>query len=156
MASNKKPRKAYRPKPVRIDPVGHVLTGMMALGQVGDELVMLRLKNHGALAALTQGRATSEDFNMLIAALNITEALMMQQLGAEFSPELTAGQDALREIGARRRQLGRFVLRAEEMKALNLAMDVHDAQLDICTVAQLERAIYTVRHVVRTGKATQI
>lgn len=156
MATSKKPRKAYRPKPVRIDPVGHVLTGMMSLGKVGDELIMLRLKNHGALAALTQGRASAEDFKMLIAALNMTEALMMQKLGAEYSPELKAGQDALQEIGQRRRKLGRFVLKAEEMKALNLAMELHDAQLDICTVAQIERAIYTVRNAVRTGKATTI
>lgn len=156
MAANKKPRKAYRPKPVRIDPVGYVLTGMMPLDQVGDELITLRLKNHGALAALTQGRASNDDFNMLISALNVTEALMMQELGAEFSPELRAGQDALRAIGVRYKNIKRFVLRAEEMKALNLAMDVHDAQLEICTVAQIERAIMTVRKTVLGGKATPI
>lgn len=156
MANNKKPRKAYRPKPVRIDPVGYVLTGMMPLDQVGDELVTLRVKNHAALTALTQGRATSLDFNMLISALNVTEALMLQELGAEYSPALKAGQDALRAIGQRCRTLGRFVLRAEEMKALNLAMDVHDAQLEICTVAQIERAIMTVRKTVIGGKATPI
>lgn len=156
MAANKKPRKAYRPKPVRIDPVGYVLTGFKPVGQVGDELIMLHLKNHGALAALTQGRASNDDFNMLISALNVTEALMMQELGAEYSPELKAGQDALRAVGNRYKQIKRFVLRAEEMTALNLAMEVHDAQLEICTVAQIERAILTVRRVVTTGKATPI
>lgn len=156
MAANKKPRKAYRPKPVRVDPVGYVLTGMLPLEKVGSELIRLRLVNHGALAALTQGRATNEDFNLLISALNVTEALMMQELGAEYSPELKAGQDALRAIGERFKKIKRFVLRAEEMKALNLAMDVHDAQLEICTVSQIERAILTVRRVVTTGKATAI
>lgn len=156
MAANKKPRKAYRPKPVRIDPVGYVLTGLKPVGEVGDELVTLRIKNHGALAALTQGRATSLDFNMLISALNVTEALMMQELGAEYSPALKAGQEALTAIGQRCRTLGRFVLRAEEMTALNLAMEVHDAQLEICTVAQIERAIHTVRKVVTTGRARAI
>lgn len=156
MAANKKPRKAYRPKPVRIDPVGYVLTGMMPLDQVGDELVTLRVKNHGALAALTQGRATNDDFNMLISALNVTEALMMQDMGTEYSPDLRAGQAALTAIGQRRKQIGRFVLRADEMKVLNLAMDVHDAQLEICTVAQIERAILTVRKTVLGGKATPI
>lgn len=156
MAANKKPRKAYRPKPVRVDPVGYVLTGMLPLEKVGSELIRLRLVNHGALAALTQGRATNEDFNLLISALNVTEALMMQELGAEYSPELKAGQDALRAIGERFKKIKRFVLRAEEMSALNLAMDVHDAQLEICTVSQIERAILTVRRVVTTGKATAI
>lgn len=156
MAANKKPRKTYRPKPVRIDPVGYVLIGFKPVGQVGDELIMLHLKNHGALAALTQGRASNDDFNMLISALNVTEALMMQELGAEYSPELKAGQDALRAVGNRYKQIKRFVLRAEEMTALNLAMDVHDAQLEICTVAQIERAIHTVRKVVTTGRARAI
>lgn len=156
MAANKKPRKAYRPKPVRIDPVGYVLTGMKPVGAVGDELIMLRLKNHGALAALAQGRATNEDFNMLISALNVTEALMLQDMGARWMPQLKAGQDALRAIGERFKTIKRFVLRGEEMQALNLAMDVHDAQLEICTVAQIERAIHLVRRVVTSGKATPI
>lgn len=156
MAANKKPRKAYRPKPVRIDSVNYVLTGMKPVAAVGDELLMLRLRNHGALTALTQGRANNEQFNMLIAALNMTEALMMQDMGTQYSPQLRAGQDALRAIGTRYKTIKRFVLRAEEMKALNLAMDVHDAQLEICTVAQLEHAIMTVRKTVLGGKAVAI
>ena len=156
MAANKKPRKAYRPKPVRIDPVGYVLTGLKPLDQVGDELVMLRIKNHGALAAMTQGRATNEDFNMLISALNVTEALMLQDMGTPWLPQLKAGQEALKAVGARYKQIKRFVLRGEEMAALNLAMEVHDAQLGICTVAQIEQAIMMVRRVVTTGKATAI
>lgn len=156
MAANKKPRKAYRPKPVRIDPVGYVLTGLKPLDQVGDELITLRLKNHGALAAMTQGRATNEDFNMLISALNVTEALMLQDMGTPWLPQLKAGQEALKAVGARYKQIKRFVLRGEEMAALNLAMEVHDAQLEICTVAQIEQAIMTVRRVVTSGKATAI
>lgn len=156
MAANKKPRKAYRPKPVRIDPVGYVLTGLKPVGEVGDELVMLRIKNHGALAALTQGKASNEEFNMLISALNVTEALMLQDMGARWMPYLKAGQEALKAVGARYKQIKRFVLRGEEMAALNLAMEVHDAQLEICTVAQIERAIMMVRRVVTSGKAIAI
>lgn len=156
MAANKKPRKAYRPKPVRIDPLGYVLTGLKPVGEVGDELVMLRIKNHGALAALTQGKASNEEFNMLISALNVTEALMLQDMGARWMPYLKAGQEALKAVGARYKQIKRFVLRGEEMAALNLAMEVHDAQLEICTVAQIERAIMMVRRVVTSGKATAI
>lgn len=152
----KKRTKAYKPRPVRIDPIGYVLTGFKRLDQVGDELVTLRIKNHGALAALTQGRADALDFNMLISALNVTEALMRQQIGAEYSPALKNGQEALTAIGQRCRSIGRFVLRAEEMNALNLAMEVHDAQLEICTVDQIERAIHTVRRVVSTGRAQSI
>jgi len=157
MSISKKPRKAYKPKPVRIDPVGYVLTGMLPLGKVGSELITLRVRNHAAMAALTKGLATNEDFNLLISALNMTEALMMQDMGTEYSPELKAGQEALKAIGRRSLTIGkRFVMRAEEMSALNLAMEVHDAQLEICTVAQIERAIHMVRHTIKSGRAVAI
>lgn len=156
MAANKKPRKAYRPKPVRIDPLGYVLTGLKPVGEVGDELVTLRVKNHAAMAALWRGEATNEQFNMLIASLNMTEALMLQDIGARWMPQLRAGQDALRAIGTRYKTIKRFVMRGEEMTPLNLAMDVHDAQLEICTVAQIEQAIHLVRRTVLGGKATAI
>lgn len=156
MATSQRPRKAYKPRAKLIDPVTYVTAGFKYLDEVGDELVTLRIKNHSALAAMTQGRATSADFNMLVSALNVTEALMMQELGAQYSPVLKAGQDALTAIGHRCRSIGRFVLRAEEMTALNLAMEVHDAQLDVCTVAQIERAIINVRNTIVSGKAKRI
>ena len=59
MSVSKKPRKAYKPKAVRIDPVGFVLTGMLPLGKVGSELITLRVRNHAAMAALTKGSARS-------------------------------------------------------------------------------------------------
>lgn len=157
MASNKKPRKAYRPRKVLVDPVSYVLTGMKPLTWAKDELVTLRITNHGAFAALTQGRATRQDFELMVAALNMTEALMLQRLGDEYSNDMRAGQDALEAIAGRSVSLGgRFVVKAEEMKALNEAMVVHDAQLDVCTIAQLERAIDTVQQTIRQGRVKRI
>lgn len=157
MSVSKKPRKAYKPKAVRIDPVGYVLTGMMPVAKVGNELITLRVRNHAAMAALAKGQATNADFNLVISALNMTEALMLQDMGAEFSPELKAGQEALKAIGRRSLTIGnRFVMRAEEMSALNLAFEIHDAQLEICTVAQIERAIHTVRRTIKSGRAVAI
>ena len=156
MAISKKPRKTYRPKPVRVDPVGYVLAGFKPLGEVGHELVLLRIKNHGALAQMTKGEATNEDFNMLISALNVTEALMLQGMATRWHTQLKAGQEALKVVGNRYKTIKRFVLKGEEMSALNLAMEIHDAQLSICTIAQIERAIMMVRRVVSSGKATSI
>ena len=36
---------------------------------------------------------------------------------------------------------------------MNLAMDIHDAQLDSCTVAELERALHLVEQEIRHKRA---
>lgn len=52
-------RSAYRPKPIRADAVNYVLSGLKPLTDSGDELATLKIKNHGAMAATTQGQATA-------------------------------------------------------------------------------------------------
>lgn len=156
MSVSKKPRKAYKPKRVILDPVGYVLTGLLPVAEVGDKLITLRVRNHAAMGALARGQATGADFKLLIAALNMTEALMLQDMGARWRPQLQAGQLALGAISQRAKAIKRLVMRGEEMSALTLAMEVHDAQLGICTVAQIERAIHTVRKVLKSGQAAAI
>ena len=52
MASNKKPRKAYRPRGVILDTVNWVCGGFKPLVSIKDEDTKLRLKNHIALDAI--------------------------------------------------------------------------------------------------------
>jgi hypothetical protein len=42
------------------------------------------------------------------------------------------------------------------MQAVNLGMDVHDAQLDECTVKQLEEALVIVEQEIRHKRARMI
>ena len=72
--------------------------------------------------------------------------------GTEYSAEIRAGQDALLAVARRER----FILKPEELNALNLAMEVHDAQLDVCTVVQLERAIDIVQEDIIHKRARSI
>jgi hypothetical protein len=51
---------------------------------------------------------------------------------------------------------GRFILRAEEMSALNDAMDLHDAQLDTVTVKDMETAVLMVEAELKSKKAKVI
>lgn len=150
-------RSKYRPKGVRLDAVDYVLTSIKPLSTLTSEVATLRIKNHGALTAICQGRAGRTDIDMLIAALNIAEALVIQGVGKDYAVEIRAGQDALRDMAKRGVDLGnRFILRAMELQAINLAMDVHDAQLDAITMQQLERAIDYVTRVIRAGGARAI
>jgi hypothetical protein len=57
-------------------------------------------------------------------------------------PEIMAGQQALQSIATRgMRNNLRFVATGLELITLTLAMEIHDAQLDACTVQDVERAL---------------
>ena len=51
------------------------------------------------------------------------------------------GLDALHDVGSRGVQTGRFILKAQEMSHLNLIMELHDAQMEVITVKDMERAV---------------
>ncbi len=153
-------RSKYRPKGVRIDSVNWVVAGLKPLAAVEGEAVKLKIVNHDALEQMRQGQGTRQTVDTLIEAMNMTEALLSTaNLGTDWSAEIRAGQDALFTMSRRaiaKGAQGRFVFTGPELVAINLAMEIHDAQLDACTVAQLERAIEFVRKVVSTGNARRI
>lgn len=93
--------------------------------------------------ALRRGEATREDMDVLIGAFNMTEAYMKLRpdLGADWVNEIRQGQDALLMVAARGIESGRFVLKAQELVAMNLVMELHDAQLDQTNVREMELAM---------------
>ena len=137
-------RSKYRPKPVLQDPLGYVLEGITPVSQHDSYLVDLKIKNHGAMTALTRGVATRKDIDALIQAVNMVEALYRLGFGREYFPEVRAGLDALHAVGVRGAESGRFVLKASEMDALNTVMELHDAQLEVITVRDMDKAIALV------------
>jgi hypothetical protein len=67
-------------------------------------------------------------------------------IGDDWQPEIRAGQDALLSVAKRGvKNNMRFVATGPELKAINLAMEIHDAQLDACNVRQLEQALDIVK-----------
>jgi hypothetical protein len=63
------------------------------------------------------------------------------ELGADWADEIKAGLDALHAVGKRGLASGRFILKAGELVAMNLVMEIHDAQLDNTTVKDMEQAM---------------
>lgn len=148
-------RSKYRPRPVLYDTVNHVLSGMKRVGSIGPGTT-LKIKNHVALDCLRRGEAGREDMDMLISAFNITEALALMRIGENWKDEIRAAQDALLAVGRRGVETGKFILRGPELTSFNLAMEIHDAQLDACTVSELEKAIDKVADIVRNKRARVI
>lgn len=149
-------RSTYRPKPVRHDPLSYVIQGLQPMAAM-SEATTLRLKNHGSLTSLAQGSGTRNDVDVVVAALNITEALARMSVGDMYQAEIREAQDALLTMAQRGLAAGdRYVFKATELTAINLAMEIHDAQLDAITLSQLEQAIGLVQRITRSGAARAI
>ena len=136
-------RSKYKPKGVRLDVMAWLKSGMLKASEVGGGSIILntRIKNHNAVDLLRQGKAQKDDISIIIEALNVTEALAVKRIGDEYKVDIRAAQDSIYACCQRAVEHGRFVLTGPELVAINTAMEVHDAQLDICTVAELEAAL---------------
>jgi hypothetical protein len=144
----------YKPKGVRLDNMAWVQSGLRRVEDVSASAT-IKIRNHDAMNTLRLGTATRAEIDVLINALNVTEALARHGVGSDWMPELRAAQDALYTL-ARRGLTSRFIVRGDELTALNLAMEIHDAQLETVTVKQLETAMEFVTETVRLKKARPI
>ena len=149
-------RSKYRPKGVRLDVMAWVKSGLMPINDVPHAAVNLRIRNHSALAAVTQGKATKDDIDDLVGAVNVTEALAMLGKGKDWADEIRAGQEAVLAMARRGLERGRFLFTGPELTAVNLAMEIHDAQLDACNVQELEQALDLVEKTIKHRKARVI
>ena len=148
----------YKPRHVRTDNLNWILAGMKKVGTLPTAGIALKLKNHEALDSILTGQGTREHVDVLINSVNMAEALIRirDDLGADWAAEIKAAQDAIYTMGKRGVERGSFAFTGPEMTALKLVMDVHDAQLDDCTVKEMERALHIVAEEVRLKKCRAI
>lgn len=142
----------YRPKGVLPDPIRWVMAGLQKVEAIGAGTT-LKIRNHDAMNNIRLGTGTRRDIDTVIDAMNVAEALAKRGTGADWMPEIRDAQDHLLALAKRGVEHGfRFIVKAEELNALNLGMSVHDAQLDAVTVRELEHAMADVMENLRLKK----
>ena len=153
-----KKRSKYKPRGIRYDNMSWIIAGMKKVGTLPTAGVALKLKNHEALDSILTGQGTREHVDVLISAVNVCEALVRirDDLGMDWATEIRAAQDAIYTMGKRGVEKGRFAFTGPEMNAIKLVMDLHDAQLDACTVKEMERALFIVEEEIRLKKCRPI
>ena len=149
-------RSKYRPRGVILNTMGYVMESFTPIAQMDKYFIELKIKNHLALTNLTKGVAMRDDIDTLIQAVNIVEALYRLGFGREYADEVRAGLDSLHTVGVRGAESGRFILKSEEMNALNVAMELHDAQLEVITLKDMENAIKLVNEELRQKRMRPI
>ena len=145
-------RKAYKPKPVVQNPLNFIFGGLKRIDP--EHLTDLNVKNHAAMHAMVHGRGTRDAWDLLVGAINMANVMCELGTGAEYRAELLAGRDALLAIGRRYLMVGRFAFTDDEMRAMNLALEVHDAQLEASRVIDVERATDEVIRRVKNNSNT--
>ncbi len=149
-------RSKYKPRPIIPDTMTWVRAGLKKVDEINAGTT-LKIRNHDAINNLRLGAATRRDIDALIDAANITEALANRGIGEDWKPEIREGQDAI--LALARRGVSNnfhFVARGPELTALNLLIEVHDAQLETVTVKQLETAMADVMESFRLKKMRPI
>jgi hypothetical protein len=153
-----KKKSKYKPRGVRYDNMSWLIAGMKKVGTLPTAGVALKLKNHEALDSILMGQGTRDHVDVMISAVNMSEALIRirDDLGRDWADEIRAAQDAVYAMGVRGHDKGSFVFTGPEMTAVKLIMDLHDTQLDNCTVREMEQALFIVEEELRMRKARSI
>lgn len=153
-----KKKSKYKPRGVRYDNLSWIVAGMKKVGTLPTAGVALKLKNHNSLNMILMGNGTREHVDVLIAAVNMSEAFIRvrDELGKDWAEEIRAAQDAIYTMGRRGHERNSFVFTGPEMTAVKLVMDLHDAQLDDCSVREMEQALFIVEEEIRMKKARPI
>lgn len=138
-------RSKYRPKPVILDTMSYVKESIKPIKEHDSYLMDLKIKNHGAMTALTQGTAGRTEIDFLTHMSNTAEALCIMGFKREYVELILEGSEALLQVGRRGANTGKFILKADEMNALNHLMLIHDEQMDMITVKHMEKANNMVR-----------
>lgn len=149
-------RSKYRPRPQMADPLTYVLESVKPVTAHDNYLLDLKLVTTAAFADLSNGTATREHINKLVAAHNIAQSLMQLGFGSQFEAWTDRSKQALVDLCARYQKLGRYVATGPELQALRDLLELHDMQMECITVGDMDRAIKHARKLVENNKATKL
>lgn len=149
MARSSKPKKKYRPKGVIRDPIAFVIKGLKPADP--DAQLKAKILLHASMAEITQGRGGKDEWQVVANSINVCLALCEMGYGKEFVPDLVRAQGAMALLRDRGKATGKFILRAEEMTAINVALDIHDQQIELAPIKDFELAVRAVERALAQG-----
>lgn len=149
-------RSKYKPKDRLLNPLGFVVENSRGLAEQHKQYVLeLKIKNHAAMLALTQGKAQTKDIDCIVQIYNIMDAFRLLGIGG-LEDEIHQAKEAIFEICKRTPKTGKFIATGGEIKALNSLLEYHDELIEHITVKQLDDAIKLARRIIRSGKANKL
>ena len=139
-----------------MNPVGYVIESLKPVTFHESYLIDLKIKNSEAMVALLRGNATHDDLDLLVAMSNVTEALYQLGFGEDYKDVAIDGREAILKIVYRAIEHKRFTPTGPEIQALNRLMELHDAQMDVITIKDMERALQFIDTKMRHKQAINL
>lgn len=127
MATNKKPRKKYVPKLVR-NPLAVVEFNTSSITEGVKQA--LQLPVYSAKWNFMHGRASKTDWTQIAVALNFAVVASELLYDCAYKEAVQLAMQAHADAGQRFAKTGKFGYSGEQLKALNDALEVIDAQLE--------------------------
>lgn len=137
------PRRKWQKNPFAMN---IALNNVSMVSEVGSANTLMRLVGHEAMDSLRRGEGTHSHLQSIIETANVAETLAkLHNLGKDWLPEIHEAQVCIHALAERGAAIGRYTMKANELKALNLLLEIHDAQLDACSVQTLGKAVEYIR-----------
>lgn len=134
MATNKKPRKAYKPKRKVKNLLGYM--ARLDSSVATEDLISYRM----ALASILQGTGTIRDSDMITGAVNACAVLCLQHGWMEHYPTAIAGQDVQRAMTDRVRAGKKVLYTGPEIVVIRLALELYEEQVPLMTPKDMANA----------------
>jgi hypothetical protein len=151
MSGNKKPRKAYRPKKISIDPISEGIYGAALFMPWQRDKVMAGPE--AGFDLLRQGKAHNQDWNEVSQGLSVAEALCRLNIGNNLLPQIEGGISALTSIAIRMMKGSNpTTCYAAELAAIREALDMYKVQLRYCSQGEFSRAVQQVTNMLTSIK----
>lgn len=142
-----KRNKKYKPRQVIQNPMQFICGGFKKIDD--EHKQVLNIKNSEAMLKIVNGTADKPDFDLLIGASNMALVLCEIHDHNNAHDDLIKARDALHSLGKRYLELDRFVLKGDEMQAINHMLEIHDEQLNVMRVVDVERGYAEIQRRLR-------
>lgn len=156
MSRCKKPRKAYRPRPVVANTMGLVLHNV-AKPAPADRAEVLRVL-HFAHKAMREGVATEFQWSILAGAVDVSKAIERQGIVRGLGEHLASAEAALQGIYNRAMHTGSWrptALYYQELDHIQTFVDLHEFQINqlgrqefLAAIDQAQRSVINQGHTV--------
>lgn len=94
---------------------------------------------------------STNDFTTLCDLVNISLLLTENDIGREYIPELHEARDGMQEAKQRYIKTNKLGFNAAELKAVKVALTIHQAQIDICTLGEFAEAFDEQERRIKAG-----
>jgi hypothetical protein len=120
-----------------------------------DQKQSINIAYRIAFDALASGTGQEGDWHVVVCALNIAVVLCERDIGKEFEADIIAAMDAIFRVQMGQQKTGKWALdpiaNVSDCRAIEHAFDVHEAQVEIATHAELASALGEVHRRMELG-----